>query len=270
MAVVLTAGPGQAQRLPAPATYLAPRAETPVVVDGLADEAAWQAVPWSDPFVDIRGPAFPQPSLETRVKLLWDDQHLYVAAILHEPHLWATLLERDAIIYRDDDFEVFVDPDGDGLDYYELEINAYGTEFDLFLNRPYSEGGEAHIPWDMPGLRTSVFLHGSLNDPSDIDDGWSVEMAIPWEDLVPPGWDPASAPEGGRTGRAPEVDDVWRVNFSRVEWPLRVENGRYVKAAEPVDWSDHPEDNWVWSPQWEINMHIPSRWGFVWFVDGMW
>lgn len=257
--VLLLSGTLTAQRRTYPNIYIAPRATAAVVIDGLADDAAWAEVAWSGDYVDIRGAGWPQPRYYTRMKILWDDDFLYVAAVLQEPHLWATLLERDAIIYHDDDFEVFLDPDGDGLAYYELEINALGTEFDLFLDKPYKDGGQADIPWDMPGLKSAVFLHGTLNDPSDLDDGWSVEMAIPWADLRAPGSDEAGGP--------PEVDDVWRVNFSRVEWPLRVVDGRYEKDAEATTGRPHPEDNWVWSPQGEINMHIPQRWGRLWFVD---
>lgn len=268
--------PAAAQRLPPPLVYQAPRIEEPITIDGLADEEVWQSIGWSDPFMDIRGPAHPTLPYYTRVKMAWDETYLYVAAVLQEPHLWATLTERDAIIYHDDDFEVFLDPDGDRLAYYELEINALGTIFDLFLDRPYSEGGHAHIDWDMPGLRSAVFLHGTLNDAADVDEGWSVELAIPWADLVPPPSfasdataDSAAVADGGyRPGAAPEVDDVWWVNFSRVEWPLEVADGAYRKTAVATPDNPHPESNWVWSPQWEINMHVPERWGRVWFVEG--
>lgn len=258
-AASLLAGSLEAQRREYPRTYIVPRATAPLLIDGVADEAAWSAVGWSRTYVDILGSMWADPEYPTRMKLLWDDEFLYVIAELEEPHLWATLVDRDAIIYHDDDFEVFLDPDGDGLEYYELEINALGTEFDLFLDKPYDQGGTADIPWDMPGLKTAVALQGSLNDPSDVDIGWSVEIAIPWQDLRPPG--------AGEPGRAPEVDDVWRANFSRVEWPLTVVEGRYEKTAEPGPQNQHPEDNWVWSPQGAINMHIPSQWGRLWFVD---
>jgi hypothetical protein len=195
--------------------------------------------------------------LETGAKLLWDDEYLYVAAHLEEPHLWATLTERDAIIYRDHDFEVFLDPEGDGVGYYEFEINSLGTMLDLYLDRPYDEGGTAHISWNAAGLKWAVHLDGTLNDPSDEDRGWSVEIAFPWRSLVPP----ESAAVRGR----PNDGESWRVNFSRVQWPLRVAEGGYRKVREPIDWSDHPEDNWVWSPQGAINMHIPERWGVVTF-----
>ncbi len=241
-----------------PRTYEASRVAQAPTIDGALDDAAWQNVPWTDEFVDIRGEGWPAPTLSTRAKMVWDEGHLYIGAALEEPHLWATLLERDAIIYRDNDFEVFLDPDGDGLDYYELEINALGTEFDLFLAMPYHLGGDADIAWDMPSLRTGVSLYGSLNDPSDVDQGWGVEIAIAWEDLRPPGGEAVDAPSAG---------DTWRVNFSRVQWPLLVEAGRYRKVREPKDWTDHPEDNWVWSPQGVIDMHRPEMWGIVRFVE---
>ena len=243
--------------------YEAPAAITPPLLDGVLDDAAWGMAPWTEAFVDIRGEGWPHPPLATRARMVWDDRHLYVGAELEEPHLWATFTDRDAIVYREHDFEVFLDPDGDGLAYYELEINALGTEFDLFLDRPYRRQGKANIGWDMEGLRTAVHLDGSLNDPSDEDGGWSVEIAIPWSALRPPGVSAEDAAGPPRPG------DSWRVNFSRVQWPLVVVDGAYRKAREPVDWSDHPEDNWVWSPQGEIDMHIPERWGIVRFVGSV-
>lgn len=263
--------------------YEAPMASSAPVIDGDLGDEAWRDAPWTESFVDIRGEDRPDPQWATRARLTWDACCLYVGAALEEPHLWATLTERDAIIYRDHDFEVFLDPDGDGLAYYELEINALGTEFDLFLDRPYSRGGRADIAWDMERLRTAVRLDGTLNDPSDEDRGWTVEIAVPWSALRPPDGvaiGPEAAPDdalrgGGRDlpdaanrapGLAPAPGDEWRVNFSRVQWPLVIVDGGYRKAREPVDWSDHPEDNWVWSPQGEIDMHIPEKWGVVRFV----
>jgi len=271
LAIALAAGaePGVAQGVrPEPAAelrrYTAYRASPGISVDGRLNEDAWSAAPWTASFQDIRGAGHPVPPLQTGAKLLWDERYLYVAARLQEPHLWATLTERDAIVYRDHDFEVFVDPDGDGRAYYEFEINALGTMFDLYLDRPYRSGGRAFIEWDARGLRWAVQLQGTLNDPGDEDEGWTVELAIPWVALTPPDGDP-SAPETAAVRSPPEHGDEWRMNFSRVKWPLVIDGGVYRKEREPVDWSDHPEDNWVWSPQGEIDMHIPSRWGIVRF-----
>lgn len=243
--------------------YVAYRAEPAPVVDGSLDDAAWRAAPWTESFVDIVGPRRPPPRFRTRAKLLWDDDFLYVGADLQESQLWATLRAHDDTVWHDDDFEVFLDPDGDGLAYFEMEINALGTVLDLFLPRPYREGGKGVLSWNVSGLRSAVALHGTLDDPSDTDRGWSVELAIPWKALVPPG--AAAAAEAG--ARAPRPGDTWRVNFSRVEWPVRVVDGAYRKTPAPPG-TRHPEDNWVWSPQGEVDMHIPSRWGRVRFEEG--
>ena len=270
--------------------YDSPRVSSSPVIDGDLADPAWRHAPWTEAFVDIRGEDWPAPHRATRAKILWDDDHLYIAAELEEPHLWATLADRDAILYREHDFEIFLDPDGDALAYYELEINALGTEFDLFLNRPYQRRGKADVGWDIAGLRTAVALDGTLNDPSDRDVGWSVEIAIPWAALVPPEGFPsrdgievhdrgnASEPDrisrtlqpgaAARPGNAPRPGDEWRINFSRVQWPVEVVPGGYRRAQEPTPENRHPEHNWVWSPQGEINMHIPERWGVVRFVVG--
>ena len=249
---------GHPQLRPGVREYEAPRARAAPLVDGALDDAAWLGAPWTEPFIDIRGEGWPEPHLATRAKIVWDEDYLYIAAELEEPHLWATLAERDAILYREHDFEVFLDPDGDGLDYYELEINALGTEFDLFLNRPYRRKGKANVAWDMEGLRTAVRLDGTLNDPSDEDGGWTVEIGIPWGALRPPGADDGGAP--------PRPGHTWRVNFSRVQWPVEVVGGQYRRARVPSRADPHPEDNWVWSRQGEINMHIPEMWGSVRFM----
>ena len=189
--------------------------------------------------------------------MLWDSTYFYVAVEMEEPHVWATLTDRDAVIYYDNDFEVFIDPDGDTHEYYELEINALGTEWDLFLVKPYRDGGPALNAWDIQGLETAVFVDGTLNDPSDIDRGWSVEMAIPWNVLA----------EAAHRETPPSGGDQWRVNFSRVEWRAEIEDSRYVKIDEPAQGRTRPEDNWVWSPQGLIAMHYPEMWGIVEFAE---
>lgn len=235
---------------PAVRQYLAHRALAGPVIDGRLDDRAWRDVAWTDPFGDIEGPSRPAPFLATRVKLTWDDGHLYIAAALEEPHLQASLLKRDTVIYLDNDFEVFLDPDGDTHDYFELELNALGTEWDLRLPRPYRDGGRAEHAWDIAGLRTAVSLEGTLNDPSDRDRGWSVEIAIPFAAL----------------GLAPPADgEQWRVNFSRVEWTFDVVDGRYRKRTDPATGKPLPEHNWTWSPQHAVNVHMPELWGVVQF-----
>ena len=242
---------------PAPQQYACLRAGQPPVIDGRLDDPVWAAAPWTRTFVDIEGDAKPPPPLGTRAKLLWDDRFFYVAAILEEPHVWATLTERDSVIFQDNDFEVFIDPDGDTHEYYELEINARGTVWDLFLVRPYRDGGPALHGWDIAGLKSAVVVDGTLNDATDRDRDWSVEIAMPWAALA------EAAP--GRRG--PRPNEYWRVNFSRVEWDTIVVAGKYAKQVDPGTGRPLPEHNWVWSEQGAIDMHRPERWGIVQFSD---
>src|ERR1700757_1138190 len=113
----------------------------------------------------------------------WEAGYFYVGRGHEEPHVWATLTRHDSIIFNDNDFEVFIDPDGDNHEYAEFEINALGTSWDLFLPRPYKDDGAADNSWDIAGLKTAVHVAGTINNPNDRDSGWSVEIAIPWEAL---------------------------------------------------------------------------------------
>jgi hypothetical protein len=246
LAAVLAAAMAQAQT---PKQYMCYRASSAIRIDGRLDDAAWRDAPWTDRFIDIEGAKKPRPRFETRAKMLWDDDYLYIGAELEEPHVWATLTAHDSVIFHDNDFEVFLNPSGDGRKYFEFEINALNTGWDLFLPKPYREGGTADNTWEIPGLKTAVHVNGSLNNPRDRDRGWTVEMAFPWTAFA------ARAPVA-----RPRTGQQWRVNFSRVEWRTNIENGKYVKVA------GLREDNWVWSPQGLIDMHVPDHWGFVRFA----
>jgi hypothetical protein len=233
-----------------PKRYECHRAGSAIVGDGRMSEQAWRGAAWSDWFVDIRGGRFARPRFRTRVRMLWDDKYLYAGAQMEEPNVWATLTQHDSVIFHDNDFEVFLNPRGDGLRYFEFEMNALNTGWDLLLAKPYLQGGKADNGWDIPGLLTGVAVEGTLNDARDRDRGWSVELAFPLEAFT----------ERSGVSR-PKRGEEWRMNFSRVEWRVRTVNGKTEKVT------GLPEDNLVWSPQGVVNMHVPERWGFVRFVD---
>jgi len=240
---------------PNPESYIVYRTSSPIVVDGKLTSAEWDKAPWSEYFVDIEGDKKPLPQYKTRVKALWDDENIYFAVEMEEPHVWAKLTQRDTVIFHDNDFEIFIDPDGDTHAYYEYEVNAFGTSWDLLLIKPYRDGGPAVNGWDIAGLQVGVHVDGTINNPSDIDKGWSVEVAIPLRIL--------RECDIGRS--LPEPGTQWRVNFSRVQWRTLIENGNYVKEINPETNRPFPEDNWVWSPQGRINMHMPEMWGYFQF-----
>lgn len=241
-----------------PEQYICYRAESDLRIDGRLDDPAWQQAPWTADFRDIEGEKKPLPALRTRVKMLWDDRFFYIGAELEEPHLWATLTQRDAVMFHDNDFEVFIDPDGDGHLYAEFEINALNAVWDLLLYQPYHLKKQPAYSnrWDVWDLQTAVHLQGTLNQPADRDTAWTLEIAIPiaaMMELAPP--------------RKPlQPGDMWRVNFSRVQWRLEEKAGVYQKLINPETGKPYPEYNWVWSPTGRIDMHRPETWGWVQFA----
>lgn len=241
----------------APKHYICRRAQGSPVLDGRVDKSFWETADWTDEFVDIEGDIRPKPAKQTRVKMLWDDDYFYFAAELIEDQIWATLTERDSVIFQDNDFEIFIDPDGDTHHYYEFEINALNTVWDLLLVKPYRDGGPPVNSWDISGLKTAVHIDGELNRPGADNRKWSVEVAIPWASLR------ECAPES----RPPVPGEFWRVNFSRVQWQTEVQDGEYRKVLNPETGRPYPEDNWVWSPMGIVNLHYPELWGYVVFTD---
>jgi hypothetical protein len=195
--------------------YVCRRTPEPILIDGNLEKPAWKGARKSRRFVDMVSgePGF----LDTRMAALWDDQNLYIAFWIEEPAVKASLTERDSFIWFDNDVEVFLD----GEDcYYEFEINALNTIYEVFfiyqdaLKRgsrfdtpefdPYSRNMDvlggfqdplrygkhrrgkrwAFMDYDFPGLKTGVQVQGRINNPSHIDQGWTVELAFPWEGIT--------------------------------------------------------------------------------------
>ncbi|KAF0690257.1 Aste57867_18331 [Aphanomyces stellatus] len=230
-----------------------------IVVDGSLDDAAWVDAPWTSSFTDIQGPAYwSQPWFKTQVKMRYDDRFLYVGAYLQDTNIWAKLTQRNSVIFNDNDFEIFVDPVGTTHNYKEFEVNALNATWNLLLNKPYRDNGGENSTrvdpiwgFDMygKGLKAGVYVKGTINDPNQHLHYWTVEVALPLKELA-----------FNTTAAIPPVaDSFWRINFSRVEWLIQVVNGQYQKIP------NLPEENWVWSPQGAIAMHMPEKWGYLQF-----
>ncbi|MBM3263843.1 MAG: hypothetical protein FJY97_10525 [candidate division Zixibacteria bacterium] len=230
-----------------PRHYICYRAIEPIVIDGHLNEASWKKAPWTELFVHIEDD-WKIPPLATRAKMLWDDEYFYVAADLEDPDVWGVETRRDAPI-PDPDFEVFIDPDGDALNYMEMEMNALNTVWDLFLEHPYHRwypkqpDGWNPTAWNWDGIKTAVQVDGTLNAPWIRDRGWTVEIAFDMKSMAPHCIGATCPPKHG---------DQWRVNMSRVN---RNREGTLT------------DSDWVWSRQGIYNMHIPEMYGIVQFSD---
>lgn len=242
-----------------PPAYMCKKAKKPFILDGNIHKEFWEDAPFTDYFIDIEGDVMPKPRFKTRAKMLWDDKNMYFSAILEGDEIWAILTERDCVIFHDNDFEIFVDPNSDTHEYYEFEMNALNTVWDLLLTQPYRDGGRPVNAFDIQGLQSAVHIEGELNNPKADNKYWSVEVVIPFDVLKQCDDDYYNPPK---------VGEYYRVNFSRVHWKVDKSGDKYKKEINKETNSPYPEDNWVWAPTGLINIHYPELWGFVFFADG--
>ena len=237
--------------------YVANRTSTNIRIDGVLDTDEWGSANTTNLFTDISGEGHPTPRFKTTAMILWDDDYLYVGASMEEPDVWAYITERDSVIYFDNDFEIFLDPDNDGKNYFEMEFNAIANIFDLALEHAYRSPDSCFVnfAWNAPGMKVATHIYGTLNDNRDTDKGWDIEVAIPrtavtdeFANFLQPG-------------------NILSVGFSRVEWQTdKMPDGNYsIKKDKNGD--KIPEDNWTWGPTGRVAMHMPERWGKVYLSD---
>jgi len=164
---------------------------------------------------------------------------LYVGFACQDTRIYATLTARDAPLWEEEVVEIFVDDNGDGVSYVEIEVNPLNTLLDLFvLNRP-PQPFRPLFDWDSVGMRHAVSVDGDPRDPHSADRGWQVEMAIPWADF-------ATVPH-----QPPQVGDVWRINLYR------------------IDWFEGQQELYAWSPTLCEIFHVPGRFGQLVFLSSL-
>ncbi|MDY3556709.1 PQQ-dependent sugar dehydrogenase [Gemmata sp. JC717] len=181
-------------------------ADTPIVLDGLADEPAWAlAQPISAFHVPWLGDKARMSRTATTAKLLWDREYIYFHADMEDSDLFADITEHDGGLWKNDVFELFLRPDAEKLGYYEFQVNAAGARFDAFYPKYDLDRLGAHAKAGTFGLEAKVKLRGTLNARDDADKGWSVEGRIPWGDFL-------------RTGGRPVAGEKWKLNLCRFDY----------------------------------------------------
>jgi len=217
-------------------TYVCRKTKEPVVVDGRLTEAVWSKAESLGDFLLADGSGKPQ--LPTEVKACWDDKNLYLAFVAIDTDIWGTMLNRDDPIYNEEVVEAFLGSCGDVTRYFEFEFSPHNTVFDAKIECP--ESGDrrfmkADTDWNCKGLESAVQVVGTLDDRSDVDERWTVEVALPFAEI-------------GREGRPPADGEEWRANFYRID---RADKGEFSC------WSPTKAD--------PPNFHVPARYGVLKF-----
>jgi len=238
-----------------PRQYVAYRAIDDIAIDGRLNESSWKNADWTEKFVHIVFEPYRNPHLATRAKVIWDDEYLYFGGELEEPNIIADITENDAVIYRDNDFEIFLDVDDDTRNYVEVEFNALGTVWDLC----FREKGDAPMGWPKPdsppfnvgGIQVAVRTDGTVNYPNDTDEGWTFECAIPWTSLQP----------HCVTGRTlTQRGTCIRTCFSRVQ-------GNISPEWRITDFTREEGVDWLWSPAMVYSAHNKESYGKILLSD---
>ncbi len=204
-----------------------------ILIDGHVDETAWER---ADEIEFVLADTAKPPRQRTRARMLWDEKALYVAFICEDDDIWGITTERDQDIYNQEVVELFIDADGDGHTYIEIEVSPLNAVLDLFML--YRQDRRKGLwNWNSEGLVSAVYVDGDPWHRQTVDRLWSVELALPFKDVF-------TAPH-----IPPELGDIWRVNLYRID-----------RSAQGDEYS-------AWSPPGRLNYHTPWRFGKLVFVD---
>ncbi|MDH7601673.1 MAG: carbohydrate-binding family 9-like protein [Armatimonadota bacterium] len=220
------------QQMPLP-VYVCPFVEKGPVIDGSLADEAWKTAPRVELVDAVTGGKCTKP---TTARMCWDENRLYIAFESVDPDVWGTMTQRDDLIYREEVVEAFIDPECCLHHYFEFNVSPRNVVFDAYIVNPdgLNPGEGTNFGWNCEGVETGVTVDGTLDNRSDVDKGWTAEIAIPFKSL-------------GRT--TPKAGERWRVNLFR------------------IDLSPPPKEFQAWSaPLFDPpRFHVPKRFGTVFF-----
>ncbi len=234
---------------------------SPIKIDGKLDEEVWKM---AEPKLLVDIVTGENPKYPVYGRLLWDNKYLYVGFEIEDPNVWAMCNIRDAVMYGGKPFnesfvKVFIDPDGDGRNYVEIHVNPLNNVYDVYILNTWARKTQEKlciprwlpcispdwIDWDCKGLKSATKIEGTINDFSDKDKGWSVEIAIPFSSLKK---------VTKYKFYPPHVGDIWKIHLAR----------RYVSKVR-----DDPKNAfyWTWPPSGEVQCHRVDTWGNLIFWE---
>ena len=202
--VIVQSAPAQPRRevrnQPYPVVYLA----VPPTIDGKLDDEAWRkAVPLSTIYT------FEKYGCRVDVVtayMAWDDDNLYLAVKIKDKDLYIASKKHDGPHWISDVAELFIKPRKDRLEVYEMGFNMSNTFYDvLYIGLGGSPSVDRFIKYESGAIAKATY-EGTINDWSDVDQGWSLEVAIPLKAFSRP------VPDGPKPG------DRWAFNVAGYDW----------------------------------------------------
>ena len=218
------------------------RTSDKIAIDGDAAEETWRKAERVSAFVTWDGKETPDV---TDVKMAWDDDALYILFVCRDTDIQASITNHDGALYQEDVVEAFIDPEADEKTYMELIVNPLNATLDNYcLCNPRHNMNAGILGWTLKDWQTAVKVAGTVRPPgdaakNDTDEGWSVEMRIPFSSV---------ALTDGPSGKAPPDGAQWRMALTRYAHP----GGKFLHTA----WSA------PYSPGWP---HMTERFGKITF-----
>jgi cellulose/xylan binding protein with CBM9 domain len=190
-------------------------AAVPPIIDGNLDDVVWGLAKPITLKQNRTGTTVTNPQLMTNVKACYDDDNLYLAFSCKDPDIWTSYTQRDEHLWKEEAVEVFIDVDEEPENYVEIEVSPANVLFDSYIVDPKNIDVAATARLNLPGIRTAVMVNGTLNKRDDRDNNWTVELAIPFNDL--------------KTELTKQVttDTEIRINFYRLDMNEGMERGAY-------------------------------------------
>lgn len=214
------------------AAHTCVRAEKPMKIDGVLDEAEWAraqvmehfVVPPRMDWISFKMTTPRRATSQSQARLMWDDKYLYFGAELQDRDLYcATKSGHDNPFGSDDIIELFIKPSDELPYYWEIHVVPSSGTRDYFYARRGAGSDRRWMGYDS-GMLAKVTLDGTFDDWTDRDTKWTAEMRVPWS---------AFEKWGGR----PQVGDLWRMMVSRYDYSVHLEEGSELSAAAPLPWA---------------------------------
>ncbi|HIG30264.1 MAG TPA: hypothetical protein EYQ50_21670 [Verrucomicrobiales bacterium] len=216
-------------------TAKVPRINGSIEIDGKANEKAWKNAVKLAP-LRLNGSAG-KAKEKTDLRVCYDDDALYLFWKCEDRDIQATFTERDSRFWEEEVAEFFVTAEGLNQ-YFELQWNPLGGVFDAIIHNKIDESGksiqfEGDWAFTSPGMKHAVHVEGSVQNSSDSDEYWQIEVKIPFKDL-------------GRS--TPKQNETWRAGFYRF-------NRTGKDQVEHLSWS----------PTRSSSFHEPHKFGYLKF-----